>query len=131
MTNIVPHTFIRLLAQASADQTSGSCQGGTFFDFPTWYKYLPRQVGADGTCRPHLETIYDIWLIVAAVIDILIRLAAIAAVVFVVWGGIKYIQSRGEPAATKEALQTIQNSIVGLVIAVAASAIVGFIAGKF
>ncbi len=134
-TTILLAQAYNLLAQATTgggDSTLGApCQGGGFFAFPTWYKYLPGKYSGDGVCRPALENIYDFWLVLAAVIDILLRLAALAAVVFVVWGGIKYIQSRGEPQATKEAQQTIINSIVGMVIAVSASAVIGFIASRF
>jgi type IV secretory pathway VirB2 component (pilin) len=73
----------------------------------------------------------DIWLIVAAITEILLRLAALIAVIMVIVGGVSYITSQGDPNKTKQALNTIINSLIGLVISVAAATIVTFIAGRF
>ena len=78
-----------------------------------------------------LGGITDIWLVVAAVIDILLRIAALVAVGFIVVGGVSYVTSQGEPDRTKTALRTIINALIGLAIAIAATAIVTFIAGRF
>lgn len=66
-------------------------------------------------------------LIALSIIDILLRVAALAAVVFVIIGGIKYTTSQGSPDGTKSALNTILNALIGLVIAMAATALVMFI----
>lgn len=113
----------------SCDPNSG--QGG-FLGFPHWYQYLPGQTDATThQCLPQIQSINDVWLIVAAIIDILLRVASIAAIGFIIYAGIKFITSRGEPDKAKQARDTIWDALIGLVIAVAAAAIVSFVAGKF
>lgn len=69
-------------------------------------------------------------LIGFGVLDILIRIAGLVAVGFVVYGGVLYVLSRGEPDKAKKALGTIINALIGLVIAVVAAAIVAFLGGR-
>jgi hypothetical protein len=118
---------------------AASCSGGGFLGFPTWYKYLDgttetvREGGTDigSVCTPKITSISDTWLIVAAVVEILLRIAAIAAVVLIVMGGIQFISSQGEPEKAAKARSTVINALVGLVIAVAATGLVSFVAGQF
>lgn len=101
-----------------------------FFGFPRWYKYLHGIQETSG-CTPKITSLGDVWLILAAVIEMLLRVAALAAIVFVVIGGVKYITSQGQPDQTAQAKNTIINALIGLVISVGAAAIVSFIAGRF
>jgi hypothetical protein len=122
-------------------QAGDSCNfsGSSFFGFPRWYEYLPGVQAlvdpanpSSGTnCVPQLTNFNNIWLIVAAIIGILLRVAALAAVAFVIYGGISYITSQGDPEPTARAKGTLVNALVGLAIAVMAAAIVTFIAGRF
>ncbi len=106
---------------------ASSCAGGKFFSFPTWYQYLD-QVKGVSPCAPKISNINDVWLIVAAIIEILLRVAAIAAVAMVVYGGIIYTTSQGEPDKTGQAKNTIVNALVGLAVSISAAAIISFIA---
>ncbi|HTB48580.1 MAG TPA: hypothetical protein VK712_00695 [Verrucomicrobiae bacterium] len=107
---------------------AAACGGGSFLGFPTWYEYLPSATDSNGLCSPSITSLSDIWLVVAAIIEILLRVAAIIAFVFVIYGGIIYTTSQGEPDKTGQAKNTIVNALVGLAIAVMAAAIVAFIA---
>ena len=107
---------------------ANTCTGGSFLSFPTWYKYLPATTSSTGVCSPQLNSLNDIWLIAAAVIEILLRVAAIAAVVYLMYGGFTYITSQGEPEKTQKAKSTITNALAGMLIAVMATALVSFIA---
>lgn len=115
------------------------CPGGDFLGFPKWYKYLqganvPLSTGSvnNGTvCVPQVTSLSDVWLIVAAIIELLLRIGALAAVAFVIYGGIQYLISQGDPAKTAQARTTIINAVIGLVIAVIAAAVVSFIARSF
>ena len=110
---------------------AAACSGGGFLGFPTWYKYLPGS--SDPTthlCSPQITGLNDVWLIVAAVIEIMLRVAAIVAVVFVIYGGFGYMTSQGEPDKTTKARWTIINALAGLAISVLAAVVVGFIAGS-
>lgn len=112
-------------ATASACDTSSG-----FLGFPTWYKYLD-PVFINGECEIDFNFPSDIGLILAAIVEILLRVATMVAIGFIVWGGLQYIMSQDEPEKTKNALGTIINALIGLVIAVAATGIVTFLAGRF
>lgn len=99
----------------------------SFLGFPTWYTYLPKN--GDGT--PEIKSLADIWLVVAAIIEILLRIAALAAIAFVIVGGVKYITSQGEPDAATKARSTLISALVGLAIAVLAATLVAYLAGRF
>jgi len=68
---------------------------------------------------------------VAAIIEILLRVAAIAAFAMIVYAGIQLITSQGNPDSAAKARGTLLNAIIGLVIAVLAATLVAFIAGQF
>jgi hypothetical protein len=64
-------------------------------------------------------------------VEILLRLAALAAIVMVIVGGVQYITSQGEPNNVTKARTTIISALAGLVIAVLAATAVTFLAGQF
>ncbi len=112
-----------------------TCSNPGFFSFPTWYKYL-KTVPDDLTQKCEIQFSLmkankfnggDVLLVGLGVIDILIRIAALVAVGFVLFGGIKYITSQGSPEGTKSAQNTILNALIGLAIAIVASAVVAFL----
>lgn len=103
----------------------------SLLSFPTWYQFLPgTKDPVTGACTPELTKLTDVWLVVAAVINILLRLSAILAVFFVIYGGVQYILSQGSPEKTDQARKTIISAMVGLGIAITASLIIGFLASK-
>src|SRR3990167_9588215 len=57
---------------------------------------------------------------IPAVLSILLALAVILAIIFLVWGGIKWILSGGDKAAVESARSMIVAEVVGLVLAFAA-----------
>lgn len=121
--------------QPSAGGPSGACSpgSGSFFGLPPWYKYLDGEIVA-GKCSPKLDLADNpgqIAAILLAVAEMLLRVAAIVAVVFVIVGGVRYTTSQGEPDATAGARKTIINALIGLVLAVSAAAVVTFIGGRF
>ena len=68
--------------------------------------------------------------LIRAVVNTLIFITAAISVVMVIIGGIKYTISNGADEKMKSAKNTILYSIIGLVVAVAAYAIVGFIISR-
>lgn len=109
---------------------------GGFLGFPTWYKYLEGVQATNGAtgvseCVVKIQNINDTWLIVAALMEILLRVAALAAIVMVITGGVQYITSEGSPDKTKKALNTILMAVIGLVITIGSAALVSFVAGRF
>lgn len=104
--------------------------------FVPWYKYL--ECGANGAPvidgDPDSPAFNGGWgkampLIGMAVIEMLTRIAGLIAVGFIIWGGIQYTTSQGEPEGINNAKSTILNAIVGLVISLIAIGLVQFVAG--
>ena len=118
----------------SANNSSSTqpCAGGDFLGLPKWYAYLPGKTDpTSGQCLPQINSISDVWLIVAAVIEMLLRIAGLGAVIMVIIGGVRYTTSMGNPEAVRAAKNTITYSLIGLIIAVSAAFLVSFIAGSF
>jgi hypothetical protein len=98
-----------------------------FLFFPTWYEYIHEA----GKCSAiHIDSVNDIWLVVAAIIEILLRIAGIAAVAFIIYGGFQYATSQSEPDKLTQARKTIVNALIGLILAILSATIVNFIAGS-
>ena len=63
-----------------------------------------------------------------ALIDICLKLAALVAVIFVVYGGFRFTTAQGAPEGIAAGKKTLTNALIGLVIAVLSSQIVKFLA---
>ena len=116
--------------------TSQACPGGDFFGLPKWYIYLQCKTTTNSTTGatiqiPQINGLSDIWLIVAAIVELLLRVAAIAAFAMIVYGGVQLITSQGNPDSAAKARGTLINAIIGLAISVLAATLVTFIAGRF
>lgn len=96
-----------------------------FFGIPDWHKYLP--CSPDGGVDNVNLSLSQVWLIGIAVFEAILRIGAIAAMVFIMWGGVKYITSQGNGDATAQARKTIINAAAGLVILISASVGVAFL----
>lgn len=116
---------------AAQNVTPCDLDGGSLLGFPHWYKYLNGIQDTNGGCIPQIKALTDIWLIVAAVLDILLRFASILAIGIIIYGGVKFIMSQGEPDKTSNARETIFNALIGLAISVVAAFVVNFVAGQF
>ncbi len=142
-TNCPPNTS----CQNPSIQTSSpptACSVGSFFGIPPWYKYLataqpPLMVfnTTINACALDRDKVNEpshwvqvILLVALAALDIALRIAGFVAVAFVFYGGVRYVTSHGEPEKTKEAQESIINAIIGLAIALVATAAVAFIANR-
>jgi len=119
--------------------TTAGCTEPTFFGLHTWYHYLPQEKPADGCGvifelltkdKPQQFTGLDIALVGLAVIDDLLIIAGLVTVGFIIYGGISYMTSQGDPQATAKAQGTVQNALIGLVISIIAIAVVRFLGNK-
>ena len=111
------------------DPTAGS---NNFLTLTPWYQYLEGAEDSFGKCVPQISNsagdgLPGVWLILLAVIDSLLKIVALVAVGFIIYGGVQFVISQGEPDKTNQARNTIINALVGLVIAMAAASIVSFI----
>ncbi len=123
--------FLSTIHLIAATGDPCKAEGGNFFGLPTWYKYLSSVENKDGICSPALTGLNDIWLIALAIIEILLRIAVAFAVAYLLIGGFKFITSRANPDKTSAAKNTVVDAIIGLVVAISATAVVSFIAGRF
>lgn len=95
---------------------------GVSLSIPTWYKGLPCENGV-----PEPSSLNGIWQIGANVVDILLFVAGIVAVFYIIYGGIRFIVSQGQPDKIAQARQMLIYAAVGLVISIAARVIVQYI----
>jgi hypothetical protein len=128
-------------------QTFAAAPGGCakpFLGLTSWFSYFPNSWFGPISAQPTLSKCdinsnfsflpsdghSGLLLIGLAVVDDLIRIAALVAVGYVVYGGIQYVTSQGSPDSTKKAQQTIVNALIGVAVAVIAAAFVSFIGNQ-
>lgn len=127
---IAPPAFLLETQPAMAQNgtpSTDNCQEHAFLTFPTWYDGL--QCDSEGGVV--FTDLSDVWHVAGNVLDMLIQIGGLIAVGFIIYGGIRYIISQGDPDNLQSAKKIISNAIIGLVLAIMASTIVGFIAGSF
>ena len=69
--------------------------------------------------------------LVGEVVTVLLILAALIALFFLIWGGIRWITSSGDKAKVEAARNTIISALIGLIIAFLAYFILTVILGLF
>lgn len=69
----------------------------------------------------------DLLWYIKSVINVILGLVGVVAVVALIFGGISFIVSQGDPGKVAKARSTIIYSIVGIVVALLAFAIVNFV----
>ncbi|HXB12432.1 MAG TPA: pilin [Bacteroidia bacterium] len=105
----------------------------SFLGLKPWYQYLNLHPWPD--CSLNLDLTQSsnwnqLWLIGLALLDDLLYVGGVVAVVFVIYGGFRYLTSQGNPENIKAAGSTILNAIVGLIIAFIAAGAVSYIGNK-
>ncbi|HUB94244.1 MAG TPA: hypothetical protein VMB52_07120 [Verrucomicrobiae bacterium] len=143
-----PYIFRSMLGIfAKTTPPANPCPSHSILGLVPWYQYLkltpytdPDNPNAPVVCQVQqfnsatnsnpaaiLGSHSPFLLIGLAIIEDLIRIAALVAVGYTIYGGIQYEISNGAPDKTKAAQQTITNGLVGLVIAILAASIVTFV----
>jgi hypothetical protein len=118
---------VRALSVPTSPLTQfAACASGQVLTFPAWYRGLQDP----STCDVKIANLTQIWVIPLNIIEIMMQIAGYAATGLLIWGGIKYATSQGEPSHIKEAKDTILNAIIGLGIVLSSVAIINFIASK-
>lgn len=102
--------------------------------FVPWYQYLTVEKDSTNSCAvkefnllPGGGEKSDFPLVLLAIVDDMLRLAGLAAVIFVIYGGIMYATSQGVPEATAKAQSTVINALIGLVVALFAVVFVTYV----
>lgn len=81
--------------------------------------------------RPPEAQIVDIGKLISSFVSMAIIISGILVFVYLVWGGIQWITSGGDKAATEKAQQRITNAIIGLAIVAASWALIRIIGTFF
>lgn len=116
-----PYLFIHFAAQ-------NTCATTGFFGIPTWYQYIPQvDFSKNCTINNNFQIPAQLSYIAIAAVDIALYIAGMVAVGYVIYGGIQYVVSQGEPDKVKNAKNTIMNALIGMVIASIAIAIVSYV----
>ena len=110
-----------------------TCTNQHFLTFPAWYRGI---VNSDCSIKSPAAPEFGgfsgfIWRIGLNIVEIILNAVGYAAVGFIIYGGYKYMISAGSPEGMVAARKTIMNASIGLVISIAAVAIVNTIAECF
>lgn len=73
----------------------------------------------------------DLPAIVKNVINLLFFIIGVIAVIMIIIGGIRYSTSNGDSSQVQSAKNTVLYAVIGLVVAILAFAIVGFVLDRF
>ena len=105
--------------------------------FPAWYDGLLCKDGnikspADTSLGSDTGKQFGTWLTIIAmnIVRMLLYIVGYVSLIFIIWGGFKYMTQGDNSSGTVAARKTIQNAIIGLVISIMSIAIVQFIAGS-
>lgn len=110
-----------------------ACQTSSFFFIPHWWEYLPQSeftTDAVGGCTINFNFPNDVWLVGLAVLDMLLRVAGLAAVVSIIIAGFQHQFTMGNAEKAAAARRRLYNSLIGLAIALIATAVVTFIGNQ-
>ena len=121
-----------------ATQTFAVACKTTLFGLEPWDQYLQVKAVGGNPCSIVFPTtgveargVHSPFLLIGlAILDDLIRVAALVAVGYVIYAGFQYMTSGGSPDKTKKAQNSIIDALVGLGIAVLAASIVAFIGNQ-
>jgi|SRR6185369_5786669 len=84
--------------------------------------------GEIGICANKTHTIDQAF---GNVVQLLLSMIGGLSVIFILYGGFRYVISRGDPAHIKESKEIIIYAIMGIIVAVMGFAVVGFVASRF
>lgn len=109
--------------------------------FPAWYDGLYCK-DANTIVSPGDESLggagsnsgarFGAWLTIVAmnVVRMLLFVVGYASIIFIIYGGFKYMTQGDNASGTAAARKTIQNAVIGLVISIMSVSIVTFVVGR-
>lgn len=139
---ILANVFIASVTPALADTTTASsCVGTTTTNpltfFPTWYDGLDCGNGnikspGDPSLGSDSGKRFGTWLTIIAmnIVRMLLYVVGYASIIFIIYGGFKYMTQGDNSSGTVAARKTIQNAVIGLVLSVMSVSIVTFVVGQ-
>ena len=106
----------------------GAASDGFFFGLPPWHRGLKCDNGAVDLSDMEIGNI--IVIVGLNIIDMVVRLMGIVAIAFIVIGGFQYMLARGEASNVAKGKATVTHAVIGLIIVMASSTIVGFLVSR-
>lgn len=108
-----------------ADKTFQACQDPAISNAPICQ-------GASGPKDPvsTASSLYGPDGIITKIVKLLSQVIGFVAVIMIMFGGLKYVMSQGDPANTKTAKDTILYAVIGLVVAIVGQSIVALVLNK-
>lgn len=124
---MIGNDLITYIAAAPSGAITKCKTDNSFFGIPSLFK----NSWCDFDGNVQLTKLSDIWNIAWAAVEIILYIGGIAAVFFIIYGGIQFVTSQGQPDKTAQARKTLTYAIAGLVIAIIATVVVRYVAGLF
>lgn len=126
------------VASAAGANSCGVQPAQTITLFPAWYDGLLKDKNgtilspADPCLGSDTGKQFGTWLtiIIMNIVRMILYVVGYVSLIFIIWGGFKYMTQGDNSSGTVAARKTIQNAIIGLVISIMSISIVTFIAGS-
>lgn len=128
---LIVFSFMSVFFSPAQPVYADHCGTRSALGIHSWDVYLESRKQHENDCAITGFQLSDIWLIVLALIDIAIRIAAYVAAGYIIWGGVKLLMSQGNPDNIQKGKSIITNAIIGLVLSLTATTLVTFVAGAF
>lgn len=130
---VVSASFITSLTAPQPTYADGGCDK-RFLTIPAWYRGLANGPG----CEIKLESAGNdpdmggslgpaILLISLNVTEMLMHIAFYASIIFLMYGGFKFMINADSPDAATKARKTIINAVIGLIISMMAIGIINLV----
>lgn len=106
------------------------CTESQLLGIKPWWQFVPR-ISTDGYCTLNFEKfgVGTVWLVLAGIIDILLRIGLFVSIGFFIYGAFRMVTSQGSPDQVKAARGTMVNSLIGLIICITSIGMVSFVLG--
>ncbi|MDR2063570.1 MAG: pilin [Candidatus Nomurabacteria bacterium] len=139
------------VALLPAEPAFAGCNDRILLGFPSWCRGLKTSIGTDGKevieqpcaaedsefdeqCKDAAGIKKDsmtvfIWKIILNISEILFILAGMISLGFAMYAGLTYLISQGQADKIGNAKKTLQNALIGLAIAILATAVINTVMG--
>lgn len=135
-TTLTLSVALLLTGAFSTNVSAAACPNDqAVLGFPTWFHGLDCKTttNPNGTETSSVDlggNPNKIWVIAMNILQWLMIAGGYVALYFIIWGGFQFITAQGEPDKIKSAKNAITNAVIGLIIVLAAVAIVRTIQGS-
>lgn len=116
---------------------SNATKTNSFSFFPAWYDGLSCPGGnivspGDASLGSDSGARFGTWLTIIAmnIVRMLLYTVGYASLIFIIWGGFKFMIQGDNTSGTTAARKTIQNAVIGLIISIMSVSVVTFVAGR-